>query len=421
MQTTCLYCLETFNSSDKKPFKLECNHTFCDSCIKQLKLYLFPQVCPIDNIKVDFSKLQLCENILNHINSICSLHSLELTILCKNHHILLCSICAQTHSGCLIVEGKYEKLKENISSTISQSRTKAHQLSLDSIQFSNCCHQDDFQWLLHDCQESSSKYQLMLDTQLSKDLNIKENSNEIQSSYEYILSLIPDKYKRSTPLVSKSSKESKISNEVIPLVSKSSKESKISNESFLPFFTEEEKALAFLNLKSNGIVAFNEEYIAGCCIVHREINMIRNEGYESMKYFKVAKIHKETEKAFIVFFENCQKIPWILYGVGIGRPADDSGYVYIRELSVSFEGKMTTYNDFSIEYDPKQITKLFFLTEIIFMPSSSSVNIFIDISGKNHYMFCVPVLDNYVRPLDANNEVYNHDFPILHLLIGTNI
>lgn len=390
MQTNCLYCLETFNYSDKKPFKLECNHVYCGSCVNLLKLYIFPQICPIDNIKVNFLCLELCENILIHLNSICSLHSLEITVLCKDHQILLCSVCAKTHSECPKVEGKYDQLQNNISETIRKSKNKAHQISLDFNHFSNYIYKDDLNWLLDDCKKSISKYQLMLEADIPKDLNINENPNDIRTSCKDILQLIDSNCKKSTSLVS--------------------------YDKILSTFTEKQRNQAFLNLVVDGEAAFDEKFLIGCCKAYNELKIIRKL-HNSMKFFKVALIHKKTEKAFISYFMNSEKSAWIVYGVGIGRPADESGYVYVRELSVSFENKTQKYNDFSIEYDSQSITSLFYLNESILLPSSSSIYIYIDISGNNHNMFCIPVLDDQVKPLNEFQEIYANDFPILHLLV----
>ena len=48
----CSICQEEFDILNKKPISLNCGHTFCPSCLINLKKSLMEFICPICRVEI---------------------------------------------------------------------------------------------------------------------------------------------------------------------------------------------------------------------------------------------------------------------------------------------------------------------------------------------------------------------------------
>ena len=141
---TCCICKDVYNFLEKKPLVLPCGHTFCRSCLQQMKSrnYKICPLCrknwqrqPLDSLTVN---RQLVINILDGTASmpknkfasnqnICKLHKADQFLWCKMCKMAICNICFLTmHESCnfIYIHEQTAELKRNLKETVTSTRTR---------------------------------------------------------------------------------------------------------------------------------------------------------------------------------------------------------------------------------------------------------------------------------------------------------
>ena len=140
-QITCSICEEVYDLEERKPLLLPCNHTFCRTCLLQLKdteneycpncraswegmdvdsLTLIRQLAACSDEKTK-SKVQVTRNL-----NICVTHKNDLTAWCKICKVSICLKCLkEDHKSCdwISIEEKTTELKSTLKDSVTSTRT----------------------------------------------------------------------------------------------------------------------------------------------------------------------------------------------------------------------------------------------------------------------------------------------------------
>ena len=142
VENTCCICEEEYNLEEKKPLLLPCSHSFCKSCLQQMKTKN-NNLCPfcraswagqsVDSLLfirqlVDTSdknetktkdKVVCCK-------SNCTTHYSDFIFWCNTCKVPICSHCfIETHKECdLIHMEKTDELMKNLRETVASTRKK---------------------------------------------------------------------------------------------------------------------------------------------------------------------------------------------------------------------------------------------------------------------------------------------------------
>ena len=140
MDNSCCICSEVYDLTERRPLLLPCSHSFCRSCLEQIKSAndgLCP-ICrnswggqPVDNLPFirqlatssDTVKIKTKEKASNK-QSICAIHNADLQFWCKMCNVSICSHCfIEDHKECDLIHIKektadlVKNLRENVVST----------------------------------------------------------------------------------------------------------------------------------------------------------------------------------------------------------------------------------------------------------------------------------------------------------------
>ena len=119
MNLFCKYCCEIFDKNDHKPFQLECGHIFCLDCINIIKHFKIPASCPFDNNRLCFDNSIPRNDLIENIQSLCSLHMLEIKGICIIHNVKICNKC-NDHKNCKTIIGNLQEIDLKINEIINK-------------------------------------------------------------------------------------------------------------------------------------------------------------------------------------------------------------------------------------------------------------------------------------------------------------
>ena len=141
---TCCICEEVYNVLEKKPLVLPCGHTFCRSCLQQLKSRN-DEICPIcrrnwqgQPLDCLTANLQLVINRSDETTTmpkdkfaedqnICELHKGDQLLWCEMCKMLICNFCLLTmHKSChfIHIHEKTAELKRNLKETVTSTQSQ---------------------------------------------------------------------------------------------------------------------------------------------------------------------------------------------------------------------------------------------------------------------------------------------------------
>lgn len=361
MQTECSYCQEPFLIPSRPPSKLACAHIFCSNCIKFFKSVKYSnKLCPFDNIKIDFSQVVQCEETLQYLKKICSEHSLEIYHCCKEHLCLLCEKCLINHEACQKTQGNYGKFLSEMNETIGKSKLKNDGIMEIIKVFEENTGREGLIWIADHCKEEIARL---------KDLKKKfRPNNTVELPNENTI----EKVKIETQV---------ISNLFIEKIEKSP--------------------------------AHSEEGIPNI-LVNNEIKNVRK-SCMAMQYFIDSKIVEEVDKVYTAYFENIDNEPWKVKGFGISAPISPEGFVFIPEMSVSYDETTFVYTNQTINYVQGKITEFIAFTKPLIVKQFTRIYFYIQFIGVKCHLFFEQVGDDCVRALDTDEGMLNDEFPVLYL------
>lgn len=231
---TCCICDEVYNSEERKPLLLQCGHSFCRSCLLQIKNSINENLCPIcrdswgtqpvDSLPF-IRQLVESENIqrMNKVKSFhnenhCAIHSADLIFWCNTCNISICCHCFIEHrKDCdfiLIKEKMVELVKKLQESVFLTRRTLIKENTLKT---------DKNNSILTDIRTAIKKLQQYENICLTfaKRLSAKHEKAMIQlENFEYIPSISIDdlttKLNRTPSLLDDQMTEANIPKFVVP-------------------------------------------------------------------------------------------------------------------------------------------------------------------------------------------------------------
>ncbi|OMJ86383.1 hypothetical protein SteCoe_12109 [Stentor coeruleus] len=177
MDSKCPYCLDSYNITDKIQMTLTClTHTICSDCLTFLLKSNSP-VCPFDLTPID-------KNILL---SLCKTHNKQINALCKNHYLLLCQNCLQSHNNCNNLISNFATISNYIQNTLNNSYEKHHkeQEEFKNL-FFNYNYIDIFHLFKNDSDNFFSEFGNLIPNKNFKDLAIPEKIEEIQKIHKIV-------------------------------------------------------------------------------------------------------------------------------------------------------------------------------------------------------------------------------------------
>lgn len=127
----CSVCLDEYNWGDRKPLLLRCGHSFCWSCLqemKQSKKCLCP-LCQVDWSNTALSDLQICYQLCENCVTRCKEHDEPEDMWCENCTTDACLYCIQAkHKGCIFhsVRGATKNLNTAFQMQKKMVREKCH-------------------------------------------------------------------------------------------------------------------------------------------------------------------------------------------------------------------------------------------------------------------------------------------------------
>lgn len=405
MKISCPYCKDYFNFTTKTPQKLDCDHILCKNCINYLSYFKHPSTCPIDETIVDFFEAVQCDKTLAHLNLICSEHYRENNFLCKNHFILMCENCLSNHSKCKKLKGNCEALSDYFEELIAKSKKKASLLGKMINDFDKGANEDGLVWLREECEIEIEKLQNM------KNENYERKKNQLPS-YD-LLSRLNDETEslKKRQFLKKSEEKPNLCPNPNPMnMNQLQEQLKNLQNLFKNPALSGSDALKNILSAAYQIPTLNQNDEK----TNEEIKITRQSS-KSMQFFFKTKVAEQTNKIYAAYFQNIEKNNWIVKGFGFGTPDSPSGFVYIQEMSISYESITFIYNNLDIKHTPGRVSQLILFPEPIILLPFSSIFFFIHLTGISHYMFHQQLYDDYVRVLDTDLGMFNDEFPILYL------
>ncbi|XP_064110980.1 tripartite motif-containing protein 72-like isoform X2 [Macrobrachium nipponense] len=128
--TTCAVCSEEYSSGKRDPLILQCGHTFCRSCIGNIKDSK-KHFCPTcrdaiaedtyERLPMNFSILSLSDNMPQFKPKTCSSHGKLLDLWCSQCQVVVCGLCVasdhrqETHE-ILSAQERLMKIKSEVKS-----------------------------------------------------------------------------------------------------------------------------------------------------------------------------------------------------------------------------------------------------------------------------------------------------------------
>ncbi|OMJ83068.1 hypothetical protein SteCoe_16047 [Stentor coeruleus] len=408
MESHCPYCKEIFSNTLNIPMILDCGHAICNNCIDILSIYKYPQTCPIDNIKTKFNNLIPCQKTLNYLQTLCPIHILEIQSLCTKHTTLLCESCEPSHLKCEKIKGNFNQINEELKIFIKKVKKKA-------LDFSNILEKekktftpDCLNWVYEECQEEINLLK-------SQKESLNEKSNFPDANLLQVLHQETENIKSKIFIKSQSDIEF-YSNQIKNFLAIGGDLNKIYQDFGILGSSSTEKYYKLIQLMKGGKIRLNVPNINKLSKALQEIDMVRKTT-NSIMFLANEICFNETNSEFAAYFSNASKNTWNVSGVGIGRPFDPSGFVFVNEMNIYYENEHFFFENINVQYAPDKISYAIKLERTFKFRPETEVMIMISISAIKHYMFCNPVLDDFVRVYDIDHNLLYGAFPILYLTL----